>query len=104
MAAGKVVYVDFRNRRPPPAGGFGGGPGFLLAVFLAVLFAELLAAAAFHPSVISSFFFGPTVTAVAVLAALGARRVLVRVRVARLYRKTLRGTDPPWKRSDRTLH
>ncbi len=105
MAPGKVVYVDFGRQRKPTAGGFGGGPRLLLAVFLAVLGVELLAVAAWHPSAITSFFFGPTVIAVAVVATLGVRRVIARVQVARMYRKTLRGGDSgSGGTSRRTLH
>ncbi|GAB4269178.1 MAG: hypothetical protein Kow0092_23140 [Deferrisomatales bacterium] len=106
---GKVVYVNFRKGKKPTGGGFGGGPRELWAVLLAVLVAELLAVAAFYPSAIGSFFFGPTVIAVAVACTLGARRVIARIQVARLHRKTFgAGKRRPPDRDDghtgRTLH
>lgn len=98
--AGKVVYVDFRKRKPTRSG-FGGGPRFVLGVFALVLVAELLAVAVWHPASIGSSFFGPTVIAVAVLVTVGVRRAVARYRVGRLYRQTLGRDDP---KTDRTHH
>ncbi len=83
----KVVYVDFRQKKGAAVGGFGGGRGTTAGVFLGVLAAEILVAAAFVPSAIGSFFFGPTVIAVAVVATVWARRLVARVQVARLHRQ-----------------
>jgi len=103
----KVIRVDFRKGRKPSTAGFGGGPRLLFAVFLGILFAQLTLVAAFYPKAIGSFFFGPTVIAVAVLVTLGARRLIARAQVARLYRRTA-GSPSPSDRDDdhrgRTLH
>lgn len=108
MAKEKVVYVDFRKGRRPTSGGFGGGPRMLFLVFLAVLILELLVAAAIYPSAITSFFFGPTVIALAVACTLGARRIVARYQVGRMYRRTM-GGHGRFDRDDddhtgRTLH
>ncbi|MBE0616980.1 MAG: hypothetical protein IH608_03490 [Proteobacteria bacterium] len=89
MDRDKVIRVDFRKGRRPLAGAFGGGRRFTLVVFAGVLVAELLAVAALYPSAIASFFFGPTVIAVAVVCTVGARRALARMQVSRLHRRTV---------------
>lgn len=107
MAERKVVYVDFRKRGKVADGGFGGGPRRLFAVFLCLLIAEILAAAALYPSAIGSFFFGPTVIAVAVAGTLGVRRLVARYQVARLHRSLggrPGGPDPDQRDRGRTLH
>lgn len=108
MGKGKVVYVDFGRGRKPTSGGFGGGPRVLFAVFLGVLILELLGAAVLYPSAIGSFFFGPTVIAVAVLCTLGARRIIARVQVSLLHHRTFAtGVDHDRDDDDhtgRTLH
>jgi len=103
----KVIRVDFGRGRRPSAGGFGGGPRLVLAVFVGVLVVELLAAAALYPRAIASFFFGPTVIAVAVICTIWARRVIARVQVSRLHRRATASQDPPGggdDRQGRTLH
>lgn len=85
----KVIRVDFRRGRRPSAGGFGGGPRLLFAVFLGVLVVELLLVAAFYPQAIGSFFFGPTVIALAVACTLWARRGIARMQVSHLHRHTV---------------
>jgi hypothetical protein len=107
LGKGKVVHIDFRKGRKPSSGGFGGGPRLLFAVFLAVLTIELLAVAVLYPSIIGSYFFGPTVIAVAVACTLGLRRVIARVQVARVYQRTHGGKGPVQSDDDstgRTLH
>lgn len=95
MGGNKVIRVDFRKGRSPSGGGFGGGPRLLFAVFLGVLTAELLVVAVLYPGVIASFFFGPTVIAVAVACTLWARRAIARAQVSRLHRQTVaRRKDP----------
>lgn len=89
MNANKVIRVDFRRGRRRAAGGFGGGPRLLFGVFLGVLVCELLVVAAFHPQAIDSFFFGPTVIALAVACTLWARRAIARWQVAHLHRHTV---------------
>ncbi len=106
LAKATVVHVDFRKGRKPSSGGFGGGPRLLFAVFLFVLGSLILGAAAGYPSVIGSFFFGPTVIAVAVACTLGVRRLIARIQVSRLHRSTL-GKSPFLRDDDhtgRTLH
>lgn len=107
MGKEKVVYVDFRGRKRPTFGGFGGSPRLLFAVFLSVLIFELLGAAYLYPSAIGSFFFGPTVIAVAVICTLAARRAIARIQVSQLHRRTV-GRRAPSDRDDghtgRTLH
>ncbi len=106
MAKNKVVFVDFRQGKKPTSGGFGGGPKLLLTIFLAVLVLELLLVAAFYPSAIGRSFFGPTVIAVAVACTLGARRVIARLQVAALHRRTLGdgSSDEDDDHTGRTLH
>lgn len=100
----KVIRVDFRRGRRPPAGGFGGGPRLLFAAFLAVLVAELLFVAAFYPQAIGSFFFGPTVIALAVVCTLWARRGIARWQVAHLHRHTVGRRDHSDDHRGHTLH
>jgi len=103
----KVIRVDFRKGRKPSTAGFGGGPRLLFGVFLGILGVQLVSIAAFYPKAIGSFFFGPTVIALAVLGTLGARRVIAGVQVARLHRRTLGGSNPSDRDDDhrgRTLH
>jgi hypothetical protein len=107
LAKPNVVYVDFRKSRRPTSGGFGGGPRLLFAVFLMVLGFLILAAAFAYPSSIGSFFFGPTVIAVAVACTLGARRFIARIQVARLHRRAQGGKSFASRDDDhtrRTLH
>ena len=107
MAKPNVVYVDFRRSRKPTSGGFGGGPQLLFVVFLLVLGLLILAAAVAYPSAIGSFFFGPTVIAVAVACTLGARKLIARIQVTRLHRRTQGGRRPSSWDDDhrgRTLH
>ncbi len=107
MGCEKGIRVDFRKSRKPSTGGFGGGPRLLFTVFLGVLGAQLAFVAAFYPAAIGSFFFGPTVIAVAVLATLGARRIIAGMQISRLHRRTLGGASPSDQDDDhqgRTLH
>jgi hypothetical protein len=103
-----VVFVDFRKNRGSTLRGGGGGMGLATGVFAGLLALELLGAAVFLPSAISSPFFGPTVIALAVAGALGARRAASRVEVARTRRRPQAGRGDPPARSDghphRTLH
>lgn len=89
MAKNKVVFVDFRRGKRPTSGGFGGSPKLLLTIFVSVLVVELLLVAALYPSAIGRSFFGPTVIAVAVACTLGARRLIARLQVAALHRRTV---------------
>ncbi|MDW7709437.1 MAG: hypothetical protein SCH98_03100 [Deferrisomatales bacterium] len=103
----KVIRVDFRRGRGRAPGGFGGGPRLLLGVFLGVLTVELLLVSALFPETIASFFFGPTVIAVAVIATLWTRRVIARAQVSRLHRRTVRrarDVDGPDDHRGHTLH
>jgi hypothetical protein len=102
-----VIFVDFRSRRKPMFSGFRRGSGLTAGVFLGLLAAEILGAAAFLPSAIGSAFFAPTTIAVAVAGTMGVNRVATRIQTARLLRRASgRGSptnhDP--ERTGRTLH
>lgn len=101
-----VVFVDFRKGRGPSLRGVSGESRLALVVFLALLTAEVLGAAVFFPSAIGSGFFGPTVLALAVAGAMGARRAVDSARVARSRRRLREsgGTPVSGDRAGRTLH
>jgi membrane protein implicated in regulation of membrane protease activity len=104
---GNIVFVDFRRRRKPSLGGGRAGSRLTVGVFLGLLAAEILGAAAFLPSSIGSAFFGPMVIALAVAGTMGLSRIASNVQAARLRRRLggLRGpADPDPDRAGRTLH
>ncbi len=82
-----VVFVDFRKGRKSTLRGAGVGSKFAMGLFLVLLALELLGAAVLIPSAIGSAFFGPTAIAIAVVGALGARRAVSRLELARTRRR-----------------
>jgi len=83
---GKVIHVDFNKERRKPPAHLGGGPRFVVGVFVAALVAVVVLMALASPSMVTSAFFAPTAIVVAVLAALGARRVMARAQVDMLHK------------------
>jgi hypothetical protein len=84
---GKVIHIDFQKGRKPVRGAFGGGPRLVVAIMAATLAVIVAAVAAVHPEGIASPFFGPVAVVVAVLMALGARKVIAYLQAHRLHRE-----------------
>lgn len=83
----KIIFVNFATRRKDDTLSFGGGPKFMTGVFFSVLAGLVVLIALLWPELLLSYFYGPTLILIAVLAAVAARKILIKIQVARFARK-----------------